>query len=135
LTALHSIPVNVNVTCVILQITFCDTNGYNTLQLQPYFTAHHCINTTVWFCLGVSMEMMSTNPFFSGPIDIELITMLFVNKTIQMLRNPGRFAPITCSPRKVSRFAPLNRYYITIDEVFFNNFLVIIYLLLVCKKK
>ena len=39
------------------------------------------------------MEMMSTNPFFSGPIDIELITMLFVNKTIQMLRNPGRFAP------------------------------------------
>jgi hypothetical protein len=81
------------------------------------------------------MEMMSTNPFFSGPIDIELITMLFVNKTIQMLRNPGRFAPITCSPRKVSRFAPLNRYYITIDEVFFNNFLVIIYLLLVCKKK
>ena len=44
--------------------------------------------------------------------------------------NPGRFAPITCSPRvdspcvvsprKVSRFAPLNRYYIIIDEVFFD---------------
>ena len=49
--------------------------------------------------------------------------------------NPGRFAPITCSPRKVSRFAPLNRYYIIIDEVFFDNFLVIIYLLVVCKKK
>ena len=48
--------------------------------------------------------------------------------------NPGRFAPITCSPRKVSRFAPLNRYYIIIDEVFFDNFLVIIYLLVVCKK-
>ena len=33
------------------------------------------------------------------------------------LSNPGRFAPITCSPRvvsprKVSRFAPLNRYYV-----------------------
>jgi hypothetical protein len=38
------------------------------------------------------------------------------------------------SPRKVSRFAPLNRYYIIIDEVFFDNFLVIIYLLVVCKK-
>jgi hypothetical protein len=33
---------------------------------------------------------------------------------------PGRFA------RKVSRFVPLNRYYILIDEVFFENFLVII---------
>ena len=31
------------------------------------------------------------------------------------------------------RFAPLNRYYI--DEVFFDNFLVIIYLLVVCQKK
>ena len=56
----------------------------------------------------------------------------------QITRNPGRFAPITCSPRvvsprKVSRFAPLNRYYIIIDEVFFDNFLVIIYLL-VCKR-
>jgi hypothetical protein len=39
------------------------------------------------------------------------------------------------SPRKVSRFAPLNRYYIIIDEVFFDNFLVIIYLLVVYKKK
>ena len=48
--------------------------------------------------------------------------------------NPGRFALITCLPRKVSRFAPLNRYYIIIDEVFFDNFLVIIYLLVVCKK-
>ena len=38
------------------------------------------------------------------------------------------------SPRKVSRFAPLNRYYIIIDEVFFDNFFVIIYLLVVCKK-
>ena len=56
-----------------------------------------------------------------------------------MYWNPGRFAPITClpwvdSPRKVSRFAPLNRYYIIIDEIFFDNFLVIIYLLVVCKK-
>ena len=32
------------------------------------------------------------------------------------------------------RFAPLNRYYIIIDEVFFDNFGVIIYLLVVCKK-
>ena len=39
------------------------------------------------------------------------------------------------SPQKVSRFAPLNRYYIIIDEVFFENFLVIIYLLVVYKKK
>jgi hypothetical protein len=38
------------------------------------------------------------------------------------------------SPQKVSRFAPLNRYYILIDEVFFDNFLVIIYLLVVYKK-
>jgi hypothetical protein len=53
--------------------------------------------------------------------------------------NPGRFAPITCSPRvdspwKVSRFAPLNRYYIIKDKVFFDYFLEIIYLLVVCKK-
>ena len=26
------------------------------------------------------------------------------------------------SPQKVSRFAPLNRYYIAIDEVFFGNY-------------
>ena len=39
------------------------------------------------------------------------------------------------SPRKVSRFAPLNRYYIIKDEVFFDYFLEIIYLLVVCKKK
>ena len=50
------------------------------------------------------------------------------------VKNPGRFAPITCSPRKVSQFAPLNGY-IIIDEIFFDNFLVIIYLLVVCKKK
>ena len=52
------------------------------------------------------------------------------------IENPGRFAPMTCSPRidsprKVSRIAPLNRYYIIIDEIFFDNFLVIIYLLVV----
>jgi hypothetical protein len=35
------------------------------------------------------------------------------------------------SPRKVSWFAPLNRYYIILDEVFFDNLLVIIYLLVV----
>ena len=38
------------------------------------------------------------------------------------------------SPQKVSRFTPLHRYYIIIDEVFFDNFWVIIYLLVVCKK-
>jgi hypothetical protein len=48
--------------------------------------------------------------------------------------NPGRFAPITCSSPKVSRFTPLNRYYIILDEVFFDNICVIIYLLFVCKK-
>ena len=37
-------------------------------------------------------------------------------------------------PGKVSRFAPLNRYYIIIDEVFFDNFLEIICLLVECKK-
>ena len=42
---------------------------------------------------------------------------------------PGRFAP-----EGDSRFAPLNRYYIIIDKVFFDNFLVIIYLLGVYKK-
>ena len=45
---------------------------------------------------------------------------------------PGRFAPLTCSPRKVSRFAPLNCYYIIIDEVFLDNFFIIIYLLASC---
>ena len=42
--------------------------------------------------------------------------------------NPGRFAPITCSPLKVSRFAPLNRYYIIIWSLFrqfFGNYLFI----------
>ena len=38
------------------------------------------------------------------------------------------------SPQIVSRFAPLNRYYIIIDEVSFDNFLVIIYLSVVYKK-
>jgi hypothetical protein len=57
------------------------------------------------------------------------------NVLIMVRKVPGRFAPITCSPRKVSRFTPLNRYYILIDEVFFDNFLVIIYLLVVYKKK
>jgi hypothetical protein len=56
------------------------------------------------------------------------------------IENPGRFAPMTCSPRidsprKVSRIAPLNRYYIIIDEIFFDNFFIIIYLLVVYKKK
>jgi hypothetical protein len=43
-------------------------------------------------------------------------------------------SPRVVSPRKVSRFAPLNRYYIIIHEVFFDNFGVIIYLLVICKK-
>ena len=43
-------------------------------------------------------------------------------------------SPWVVSPRKVSRFAPLNRYYIIKDEVFFDYFLEIIYLLVVCKK-
>jgi hypothetical protein len=38
------------------------------------------------------------------------------------------------SSQKVSRFAPLNRYYIIIDEVFFEKVLVIIYLLVVYNK-
>ena len=64
---------------------------------------------------------------------------LFISKEWLLKLNPGRFIPITCSPRvdssrKVSRFASLNRYYIIIDEVFFDNFLVIIDLLVVCKK-
>ena len=57
------------------------------------------------------------------------------NVLIMVRKVPVRFAPITSSPRKVSRFTPLNRYYILIDEVFFDNFLVIIYLLVVYKKK
>ena len=32
----------------------------------------------------------------------------------------GRYQVV--SPQKLSRFAPLNRYYIIIDEVFFDNF-------------
>ena len=34
----------------------------------------------------------------------------------------GRYTYRVVSPQKVSRFAPLNRYYIIIDEVFFDNF-------------
>jgi hypothetical protein len=52
-------------------------------------------------------------------------------------KNPGRFAPITCSPRVDSPWVvspPINCYYIIIDEVFFDNFWEIIYLLVVCKK-
>jgi hypothetical protein len=47
-------------------------------------------------------------------------------RTLIQIQISGRFAP--------GRFAPLNRYYIIIDEVFFDNFLVIIYLLVVYKK-
>ena len=65
--------------------------------------------------------------------DFRITFALYVKK------NPGRFAPIICLPRvvlprKVSRFAPLNHYNIIIDEIFFDNFLEIIYLLVVCKK-
>ena len=49
-------------------------------------------------------------------------------------KNEGRGYRVV-SRQKVSRFAPLNRYYIIVDEVFFDNFWVIIYLLVVCKKK
>ena len=45
-----------------------------------------------------------------------------------------RVCSMSVTPRKVSRFAPLNRYYIIKDEVFFDYFLEIIYLLVVCKK-
>jgi hypothetical protein len=44
-------------------------------------------------------------------------------------------SPWVVSPRKVSRFAPLNRYYIIKDEVFFDYFWEIIYLLVVHTKK
>ena len=46
-------------------------------------------------------------------------------------KNEGYYRVV--SPQKVSRFAPLNRYYIIIDEVFFDNLLVIIYLLVVSR--
>jgi hypothetical protein len=60
---------------------------------------------------------------------------LATDKTCKWMKtNPGRFAPMTCSPRKVSRLVPLNRYYIIIDEVFFDNFFIIIYLLVVYNK-
>ena len=52
--------------------------------------------------------------------DFTITFALYVKK------NPGRFAP--------GRFAPLNRYNIIIDEIFFDNFWEIIYLLVVCKK-
>jgi hypothetical protein len=81
-----------------------------------------------------------------GPISIPRGFIPFAEVGIHvyamLCMNPGRFAPITCSPRvdspwvvsprKVSRFAPLNRYYIM--KVFFDYFLEIIYLLVVCKK-
>ena len=66
---------------------------------------------------------------------MDMLNLSLINPSL----NPGRFAPITCSPRVVSprkwsRFAPLNRYYIIKDEVFFDYFWEIIYLLVVSKK-
>ena len=49
-------------------------------------------------------------------------------------KNEGGGYPVV-SPQKTSRFASLNRYYIIIDEVFFDNFLVIIYLFNSCIQK
>ena len=89
--------------------------------------------------------VINKNSYVQLPVSIHLINVnnnvYWLNELIQVI---VRFAPITCSPRvdspwvvsprKVSRFAPLNCYYIIIDEIFFNNFLEVIYLLVVCKK-
>ena len=84
-----------------------------------FFSVWHWVRQEVGFCLtrGLCVESGSFRP--------------------DDLFAPGRFAPLTCSPRvvsprKVSRFAPLNCYYIIIDEVCFDNFLIIIYLLASC---
>ena len=47
---------------------------------------------------------------------------------------PGSIRPGSFRPGKWVDSPPLNRYYIIIDEVFFDNFWEIIYLLVVCKK-
>ena len=47
---------------------------------------------------------------------------------------PGSIRPGSFRPGKWVDSPPLNRYYIILDEVFFDNFLEIIYLLVVCKK-
>ena len=62
-----------------------------------------------------------------------IVTSPFLSTKQTMTSHLISLITLVVSPRKVSRFAPLNRYYIIIDEVFFDNFLVIIYLL-VCKK-
>ena len=61
----------------------------------------------------------------------------FSNLRISLVRYNLQYESGSFRPDYLSapgRFAPLNRYYIIIDEVFFDNFLVINYLLVVCKK-
>ena len=69
--------------------------------------------------------------FDSSPLSAFGQIIFWLDSWDQPLKNLGRFTPITCSPRKVSRIAPLNRYYIIIYEEFFGNYLFIV---LVCKK-
>ena len=49
-------------------------------------------------------------------------------------KNEGGGYRVVSPQRKLVDSPPLNRYYIIIDEVFFHNFLVIIYLLVAYKK-
>ena len=79
--------------------------------------SHRCRSVLVPNCPGAEVS--------SIPVD-HMPVVDHCQRTLIQVQIPGRFAP--------GRFAPLNRYYIIIDEVFFDNFLVIIYLLVVCKK-
>ena len=75
-------------------------------------------------------DMIETFKIITGIYDNEVTegTFCIFNLDPNTQTNLCCFAPITCSPRKVSWFTPLNRY------VFFDNFLVIIYLLVQSRK-
>ena len=67
---------------------------------------------------------------------VNIILVLHIDSRVNIIDNKRSGAsPCDCHCLGVpGHFEPLNRYYIIIDEVFFNNFLVIIYLLVVYKK-
>ena len=79
--SIMSVSVSFFVTCVILQITF--TNGYNLNHISRLITA---LMPRSGFALESPWRGWAQVRFFSGPIDTELITMLFANMTIQMLK-------------------------------------------------
>jgi hypothetical protein len=71
------------------------------------------------------MKPCSGNPVTNAKLHITTIA----SRSLSYIERIRVVSPRVDSPQKVSRFAPLNRYYMIIDVVFFANFLVIVYLL------